>query len=110
MSARRLLRHVKYLWSARWSPETTRRTRLRWVADYLISETWDELADNRRLWPYAPDWGVLNKVGALSCRIWGHDSTIDHCGMPKHDYCQVCNVLTPGAVPRPGPGPEETVR
>lgn len=102
MNARRLLlHHVKYLWAAPWEPEPTRRTRLRNIADYLISETWDDLADRHPWWPDAPEWGVLRRIFGLACRVWGHDPTIDHCGMPAHDYCQACGVLTPGAVPRP---------
>jgi len=100
----RRARHVHRLWTAPWwVPPPTRRTRLRAIADYLIDDGWDDLADKHRWWPYAPEWGVLRRVFGLTCRVWGHDPIANDCGMPKHDYCQVCGNLTPGAAPRPDP-------
>lgn len=102
----RHLHHARYLWGLK---DYDPRARVRYIADYLISETWDEAAYKRGWpdWAYAPQWGVLDRLGRLSCSVWGHDPTTDHCGMPAHDYCEVCNQRTPGAAQRPRLSEEE---
>ncbi len=108
----------KYLGSLLWavkmplrqcmSDSGSRRARVRHAVDFAVSEVWDEwIFDNEdRLGPtwttrlLAPEWGVISWVGRLSCRIWGHRPVQAHCGMSKHDYCEVCHTLLPGEVRR----------
>lgn len=93
---------TRYLWRLQ---HEGRRARIRFIVEYLISEGWEEQVDMRAWpeWSYFPEWGVLDKIGRLTCRVAGHDPTIDHCCMPEHDYCQVCRSRTPGAAPRKTP-------
>ena len=96
----RIIEQLKYLWGQTYAGK---RARLRFMADYLIIQ-WDNLVEDRGLpeRAYTPQWGVLDRIGRLSCFIVGHDSTVDDCAMPEHDYCMVCHKLTPGAAQRPG--------
>lgn len=94
-----MLNHARYLWNLK---RYSRRARARFIADYAIDETWDEIAYKKHWpdWAWCPEWGVLDQIGKVTCKVWGHDPTMDHCGMPAHDYCQVCMQRTPGAVAR----------
>lgn len=87
-----IVRQSKYLWRIE---NSTKRARVRWIAQWTIELTEDAL-DKRGLEWYAPEWGVLNALGGLSCAVVGHDPTTDHCGIPDHDYCEVCMQRTPG--------------
>ncbi len=95
---------VKMPFKARMSDSGSRRARVRHAVEFVISEVWDEwVLDNEfRLGPrwmerlLLPEWGVVSWVGRLSCRAWGHHHVQAHCGMPKHDYCEVCHTLLPG--------------
>lgn len=96
---RSLVRQARYLWGLK---NYSRRARIRFIVEYAISECYEEIPYQRGWpdWTYAPQWGVLDRIGRVSCSVFGHDPTSDHCGMPAHDYCQVCQTLTPGAAPR----------
>jgi hypothetical protein len=43
------------------------------------------------------------KLKAAFCAQLGHKPTIDHCGLPEHDYCAYCLELTPGQAKRVTP-------
>ena len=34
------------------------------------------------------------------CLIIGHNPTMDHCGIPAHDYCSSCGKLMPNQAKR----------
>lgn len=50
-------------------------------------------------WAYS-DAGFLQQFREDVCKLFGHTPTVDHCGLPEHDYCSGCNKLTPHGVPR----------
>lgn len=43
-------------------------------------------------------------IARFICKIYGHEPTQDQCGMPEHDYCTICEELTPGQAPRRADG------
>ncbi len=83
------------------SSSGSRRARVRNALNFIISETWDEVAFTKSWpdWTYVPDWGALNRLGALTCWAVGHAPVPAHCNRAAHDYCEVCNSPTSGAAP-----------
>lgn len=75
------------------------------VVHYLIDGNYDDL--------YGEDWSetasdeeteaLEEKLDAFKrelCGLYGCLPIQDHCGKPEHDYCFVCNTLTPGQAKR----------
>lgn len=62
------------------------------VLDYGETHKWvDRLTDHELFWKV---FEVVPKK--ILCKLFGHYPTMDHCGMPDHDYCSDCEILMPG--------------
>lgn len=67
------------------------RTRIAWRGN-----SWDEALLDR--WEGAPGWLFYYEGwGRIVCVFIGHSPTQDHCGIPDHDYCVICQKRMPGA-------------
>jgi hypothetical protein len=70
----------------------TRRD-LRWRIQRLTNRYEEWLCDRR----WSPNWlFVPDQVNHALCVVFGgHEPIEDHCGMPEHDYCAICQARTP---------------
>lgn len=66
-----------------------------WLGRRLPEPTRDKIS-------YWLDEHVVDHVARVLCRLTGHIPTVDHCGMPEHDYCEGCQKLMPGMADRTG--------
>ncbi len=73
-----------------------RRRVMLWFHDGRPEWTW-WLDDH---WPFERWLSLGDAVARPFCWLAGHDPIADNCGMPEHDSCAWCRVLTPGEAPR----------
>lgn len=63
-----------------------------WIIEHLLDDDKDDKLE--------PLWAMIDRSKIAVCAIYGHVPTMDHCMIPEHDFCEVCNELTPNQAPR----------
>ncbi len=63
--------------------------------EFIVDVVYDRKNTRKDGSPYFDAIDTLEEIQAVLCAELGHSPIPDQCGIPAHDYCEFCNILTP---------------